>query len=100
MKVVGAKVYLVEHHLLGRDPFRIEAIWSEMYDRSFRAEGGGPIVFAGISAIEQALWDIKARPWGFPVGTTPREPPVPGPGRGRGPDPKGPPPGPRGPGPL
>ena len=58
---------LVERHLLGQDPFRIEAIWSEMYDHSFWAKGGGPIVFAGISAIEQALWDIKGKALGVPV---------------------------------
>jgi galactonate dehydratase len=53
--------------LLGQDPFRIEALWSEMYDHSFWAKGGGPIVFAGISAIEQALWDIKGKALGVPV---------------------------------
>jgi len=58
---------LVERHLLGADPFRIEATWSEMYDHSFWAKGGGPIVFAGISAIEQALWDIKGKALGVPV---------------------------------
>ena len=58
---------LVEGILLGQDPFRIEAIWSEMYDHSFWAKGGGPIVFSGISAIEQALWDIKGKALGVPV---------------------------------
>jgi galactonate dehydratase len=38
-----------------------------MYDHSFWAKGGGPIVFAGISAIEQALWDIKGKALGIPV---------------------------------
>lgn len=58
---------LGEKLVLGRDPFRIEAIWSEMYDHSFWAKGGGPIVFAGISAIETALWDIKGKALGVPV---------------------------------
>lgn len=58
---------LVEGFLLGQDPFRIEAIWSEMYDHTFWAKGGGPIVFAGISAVEQALWDIKGKALGVPV---------------------------------
>jgi galactonate dehydratase len=58
---------LAERMLLGQDPFRIEPIWSEMYDHSFWAKGGGPIVFAGISAIEQALWDIKGKALGVPV---------------------------------
>jgi galactonate dehydratase len=53
--------------ILGRDPSRIEALWSEMYDHSFWAKGGGPIVFAGIGAIEQALWDIKGKALGAPV---------------------------------
>jgi galactonate dehydratase len=58
---------LAEQFLLGQDPFRIEVLWSEMYDHSFWAKGGGPIVFAGISAIEQALWDIKGKALGVPV---------------------------------
>jgi galactonate dehydratase len=58
---------LFEHVVRGGDPFRIEALWSEMYDHTFWAKGGGPIVFAGISAIEQALWDIKGRALGLPV---------------------------------
>src|SRR5262249_8020192 len=45
---------LSERMLIGRDPFRIEEIWSEMYDHSFWAKGGGPIAFAAISGIEQA----------------------------------------------
>jgi len=53
--------------LLGKDPRAVEAIWSEMYDHSFWAKGGGPIVFAGISAIEQALWDIKGQALKVPV---------------------------------
>ena len=58
---------LVEEYLLGQDPFRVEAIWHEMYDHSFWAKGGGPIIFAGISAVEQALWDIKGKALGVPV---------------------------------
>src|SRR5690242_21856383 len=58
---------LVENSVLGRDPFRIEEIWSEMYDHSFWAKGGGPILFAGISAVEQALWDLKGKALGLPV---------------------------------
>ncbi len=58
---------LSERMILGRDPSRIEALWSEMYDHSFWAKGGGAIVFAGISAIEQALWDIKGKALGVPI---------------------------------
>lgn len=58
---------LCERYVLGQHPFSIEQIWSQMYDHSFWAKGGGPIVFAAISAVEQALWDIKARALGVPV---------------------------------
>jgi galactonate dehydratase len=58
---------LAEQFLLGRDPSAIEAVWSDMYDHTFWAKGGGPIIFAGISAIEQALWDIKGKSLGVPV---------------------------------
>ena len=58
---------LAERMIVGRDPARIEALWAEMYDHSFWAKGGGAIVFAGISAIEQALWDIKGKALGAPV---------------------------------
>ena len=58
---------LAEAIVLGQDPFRIEAVWSAMYDHSFWAKRGGPIVFADISAIEQALWDIKGKALKLPV---------------------------------
>ncbi len=58
---------LADTFLLGKDPSRIEALWAEMYDHTFWAKGGGPIIFAGISAIEQALWDIKGKALGVPV---------------------------------
>jgi galactonate dehydratase len=58
---------LAQEFLLGKDPFLIEALWSEMYDHTFWSKGGGPIVFAGISALEQALWDIKGKCLGVPI---------------------------------
>ncbi|MGI4849076.1 MAG: mandelate racemase/muconate lactonizing enzyme family protein, partial [Janthinobacterium lividum] len=65
--VAGMVKDLAERILIGKDPFRIEAIWTEMYDHSFWAKGGGAIVFAAISAIEIALWDIKGRALNVPV---------------------------------
>jgi len=58
---------LVQQFVVGKDPFGIEAMWSDMYDHTFWAKGGGTIIFAGISAIEQALWDIKGKCLGVPV---------------------------------
>src|SRR5918998_4707493 len=62
--VVGA----IEHYrefLLGRDPFRIGALWQEMY-RSQYFEGGR-VLTAAISAIDIALHDIKGKALGVPV---------------------------------
>lgn len=58
---------LAEQFLPGRNPFQIESIWSAMYDHSFWAKGGGTIIFAGMSAIETALWDIKGKALNVPV---------------------------------
>lgn len=58
---------LLPRFVIGRDGFAIEAIWADMYDHTFWARGGGPVVWAAISAIEQGLWDIKARLLGVPV---------------------------------
>ena len=58
---------LAEQFLLRKDPFCIEALWSDMYDHTFWGKGGGTILFAGISALEQALWDIKGKCLGVPV---------------------------------
>jgi galactonate dehydratase len=65
--VAGMVKDLAERIVVGRDPARIEELWSEMYDHSFWAKGGGPIVFAAMSGIEQALWDIKGKTLGVPV---------------------------------
>jgi galactonate dehydratase len=65
--VAGMVKDLAEGFLLGKDPFRIEALWSEMYDHTFWAKGGGSVVFAGISGLEQALRDIKGKSLSVPV---------------------------------
>jgi galactonate dehydratase len=56
-----------ERIVIGKNPSRIEALWHEMYDHTFWAKGGGPIVFAAISAVEMALWDIKGKRLGVPI---------------------------------
>jgi galactonate dehydratase len=53
--------------VLGRDPGRIEEIWNHVYDHAFWAKNGGAILFSALSAIEQALWDIKGKALGVPV---------------------------------
>lgn len=65
----GAQMALAlgERFLLGKDPFCTETIWETMLRRSFWAEGGGPVIFGAMSALDAALWDIKGRALGQPV---------------------------------
>lgn len=56
-----------EEMLMGWDPFQTELLWSRMLRESFWALGGGPVVYAGMSAIDTALWDIKGKALGVPV---------------------------------
>jgi len=59
---------IVERYLTGGvSAFQGEAIWNEFYDHSFWAKGGGPVVMGGISAVEQAMLDLRARAIGVPV---------------------------------
>ncbi len=58
---------LAENFLIGADPFRIEELWDTMYRKTFWGQGGGPVIFGGMSAIDHALWDIKGKALGVPV---------------------------------
>jgi galactonate dehydratase len=62
--VVGALEHYAEF-LIGRDAFRIGALWQELY-RSQYFEGGR-VLQAAISAIDVALHDIKGKALGVPV---------------------------------
>lgn len=53
--------------VIGSDPAFPRNVYHEVYDHSFWTKGGGAIVFAAISAVDQALWDIKAKSLGVPV---------------------------------
>lgn len=51
--------------LIGKNPFRIEAIWQEMYIAWFYPPGREKIHAAG--ALDLALWDIKGKALKLPV---------------------------------
>jgi L-alanine-DL-glutamate epimerase-like enolase superfamily enzyme len=53
--------------IMGRDPRDHEVLWEKMFRQSFWAQGNGAIVMAAISAIDIALWDIKAKAAGLPL---------------------------------
>lgn len=52
-------------YLVGRDPLRIEDLWTVMYRGGFYR--GGPILMSAIAGVDQALWDIKGKAYGQPV---------------------------------
>ena len=52
-------------YLVGKDASQIERHWQALYRNSFFR--GGPIQMTALSAIEQALWDIRGKALGVPV---------------------------------
>jgi len=53
--------------LIGEDPFNTEAIWEKLLKKTFWGQGGGTVIFSGISAFDIALWDIKGKALNQPV---------------------------------
>jgi L-alanine-DL-glutamate epimerase-like enolase superfamily enzyme len=64
---IGYVKNLAENFLLGADPMKTEKLWDTMFRKTFWAQGGGPVVFAGMSAIDIACWDIKGKALGQPI---------------------------------
>ena len=63
-RAVGEIVADLRPLLLGSDPFRIEHLWNAMARvRPFR----GNLISAAISAVDNALWDIKGKAMQVPV---------------------------------
>ena len=53
--------------IIGMDPLDHEIIWDKLYRTTFWGQNGGPVIFAGISAIDIALWDIKGKYYKAPI---------------------------------
>jgi L-alanine-DL-glutamate epimerase-like enolase superfamily enzyme len=53
--------------IIGMDPLWNEVIWEKMFRQSFWSQGNGAILMAAISAIDIAVWDIKAKAAGSPL---------------------------------
>jgi galactonate dehydratase len=64
-RAVAAAVEEYREYIVGEDPARIQHLWQLMYRRPFFR--GGVVTLSAMSAIEQALWDIKGKVAGLPV---------------------------------
>ena len=54
-------------HIIGMDPMNTELIWETILKGTFWGQGGGVVVFSGMSAIDIALMDIKGKALGVPI---------------------------------
>ena len=55
-----------ERHVVGADPFRIEALWRNVYGRGYTLRPDVSLMGV-LSGIEMALWDIVGKAVGKPV---------------------------------
>jgi len=64
-RAVAAAVEEYRDYVVGEDPARIQHLWQLMYRQPFFRSGA--VTLSAMSAIEQALWDIKGKVAGLPV---------------------------------
>lgn len=57
---------LLRPRVLGRDPFDVEVIWEDLYNR-VKDYGLTGMTIAGISGVDIALWDVIGRAVGKPI---------------------------------
>lgn len=58
---------LARKFLIGTDPHKVEWVWDQVFRQTFWGQGGGPVIYGALSAIDQALWDIKGKATGVAV---------------------------------
>lgn len=64
---VGMLRQMVERYVIGADAGRTKEMWHTLFRNTFWGQGGGPVIYGAISAIDEALWDIKGKALGVPV---------------------------------
>lgn len=53
--------------IIGQDPMRNEFLWEKMFKETFWGQAGGAIFYAGMSALDMALFDIKCKALNVPA---------------------------------
>lgn len=67
-RVVAEMVRALRNRVIGRDPYETEAIYLDLYAHGRAGYRTGGVIFtSAISAIDQALWDLKGKLLGAPV---------------------------------
>lgn len=66
--VIQKGIALLEPLLMGKNPLENESLWFEMYRKTLDFARRS-VLFAAISAIDIALWDIKGKALNLPVST-------------------------------
>jgi D-galactarolactone cycloisomerase len=66
--VIQKGIALLEPLLIGKNPLENESLWFEMYRKTLDFARRS-VLFAAISAIDIALWDIKGKALNLPVST-------------------------------
>ncbi len=64
-ETVAAAVRDLSRRLVGEDPARIQHLWQRLYRQGFWRNG--VIQMTALSAVDQALWDLKGKALGVPV---------------------------------
>ena len=64
-RAIAETIHSMAPDLIGQDPFRIEHLWQVMFRGGFFPGGG--VQSSAVSAVDIALWDIKAKALGVPV---------------------------------
>lgn len=58
---------VAKSRLIGVNPFNTELLWSKMFREGFWAQGYNAVLYAAMSAIDTALWDIKGKALNVPI---------------------------------
>ena len=58
---------LLTSFVIGADPMCVDQMWHTLFRQTFWGQGGGPVVYGAMSAIDEALLDIKGKALSVPV---------------------------------